>query len=82
MGTVGVRARTHMVLLVEAGGDRWLADVGFGADGLLHPVALNPGAECAQFAWKHRVMVEGADSGQVEAYSSSIAEAIRREIGA
>ena len=39
----GVRPRTHMLLLVEAGGERWLADVGFGADGLLHPGRASSG---------------------------------------
>jgi N-hydroxyarylamine O-acetyltransferase len=61
MGAVGIRPRSHMVLLVEAGGDRWLADVGFGADGLIHPVALHPDAEAVQFAWKYRVVTEGAN---------------------
>ena len=32
--------RTHMMLEVEAGGRQWLADVGFGSDGLLAPVPL------------------------------------------
>jgi N-hydroxyarylamine O-acetyltransferase len=59
MGTVGVRPRTHMLLLVEAGGQPWIADAGFGADGLLLPVPLRPGEESAQFAWKYRLMTEG-----------------------
>jgi N-hydroxyarylamine O-acetyltransferase len=59
MGAVGIRPRTHMLLLVEAGDERWLADVGFGSDGLLHPVALRPGIESEQFAWKYRVVEEG-----------------------
>src|SRR5262249_6747986 len=36
-------ARTHMVLEVVAGGETYLADVGFGADGLYRPVPLVPG---------------------------------------
>lgn len=82
MGAVGVRPRTHMVLLVEAGGDRWLTDVGFGADGLIHPVALNPGADSAQFAWKYRVIVEGPNyvlqswypQGWLDLYSFDLVE--------
>ena len=59
LGTSGVRPRLHMLLLVEAGGAQWLADVGFGADGLLHPIPFRPGEESAQFAWKYRVVPEG-----------------------
>jgi len=60
MGASGVRPRTHMLLLVEAAGEQWLCDVGFGADGLVHPVAFRPGAVTEQFAWKYRVVQEGA----------------------
>jgi N-hydroxyarylamine O-acetyltransferase len=35
-----VRPRTHMALLVEAHGEQFLADVGFGGDGLLEPLPL------------------------------------------
>jgi N-hydroxyarylamine O-acetyltransferase len=61
MGAVGVRPRTHMLLLVDAGGAQWVADVGFGADGLLSPVALRPGEQAPQFAWKYRIRREGAN---------------------
>lgn len=37
--------RTHALLVVETGGERWLADVGFGLEGLLMPVPLRAGAE-------------------------------------
>jgi N-hydroxyarylamine O-acetyltransferase len=36
-----IRPRTHMVLLADAGGRRWLCDVGFGGDGLLQPLELD-----------------------------------------
>src|SRR5207237_8059869 len=36
--------RTHMVLRVPLGSDVWLADVGFGAMGLLEPIELRDGA--------------------------------------
>lgn len=39
------RPRTHMMLLAEAEGIWWLADVGFGAWGLLEPVPLREGSE-------------------------------------
>jgi len=35
--------RTHMVLEVAIGGEIYLADVGFGADGLYRPIPLVPG---------------------------------------
>jgi N-hydroxyarylamine O-acetyltransferase len=60
MGAVGVRPRSHMLLAVEAEGRQWLADVGFGGDALLLPVAWLPGEVSAQFAWQYRLMEEGA----------------------
>ncbi len=51
--------RTHMTLRVDLEGARLLADVGFGADGLLLPVPLD-GTLSPQFAWTYRV-VEAAD---------------------
>src|SRR5215472_2819420 len=47
-GASGVRPRLHMLLGVEAEGGLWLADVGFGADGLLHPLPLRPGEAVPQ----------------------------------
>lgn len=47
--------RTHIVLLVDAGGATWLADVGFGLEGLLLPVPFESGREARQFAWTYRV---------------------------
>jgi len=46
-----VLPRTHMLLLVSIDGDGWLADVGFGADGLMLPVPLESGRSSHQFAW-------------------------------
>jgi N-hydroxyarylamine O-acetyltransferase len=41
-----LRPRTHMILLVEnLGSCRYLADVGFGGDGLVYPLALATGSE-------------------------------------
>ena len=57
-GATEVRARTHMLLMVEAAGEIWLADVGFGADGLVHPIPFRPGEESEQFAWKFRLVSE------------------------
>lgn len=60
MGTTGIRPRGHMLLLVEAAGEQWLCDVGFGMDGLLHPIPFRPGEPSAQFAWQYRIAQEGA----------------------
>jgi len=42
-GTTGIRPRTHMTLLVEADGRQYLADTGFGANGLLEPIPFEAG---------------------------------------
>ncbi len=54
--TQTVLGRTHMVLLVEAGGGTWLADVGFGAEGLLLPVPFGTGEAVNHFSWRYRVV--------------------------
>lgn len=57
--TEAILPRTHMTLLVEADGARWIGDVGFGAEGLLLPVPFGEAAESTQFLWKYRVVPEG-----------------------
>src|SRR5579872_1105532 len=58
MGATEVRPRSHMLLLVEAEDERsWLADVGFGGEGLLLPVALKPGQSERHFDWQYRVVM-------------------------
>ena len=57
-GAQRVLPRTHMVLQVHVGGERWLADVGFGADGLLRPAPLDPLGEVQSLPWVHRVVPE------------------------
>jgi N-hydroxyarylamine O-acetyltransferase len=47
-----------MTLLVLAEGRPWLADVGFGADGLLDPIPLEPDRPCRQGGWTYRVVRE------------------------
>lgn len=44
--------RTHMLLIVEAGGSEWLADVGFGA-ALLGPIPFSDGAISHQGGWRY-----------------------------
>lgn len=45
MGRTGVRPRTHMLLLTEVDGQRFLSDVGWGGMGLLEPLPLVEGTE-------------------------------------
>jgi N-hydroxyarylamine O-acetyltransferase len=54
----GVRPRTHMLLRVELQEGAWLADVGFGGDGLLQPLLFTPGAEVRTGGVGHRLRRE------------------------
>ena len=48
---------THMALEVEADGQGWLCDVGFGGHGLLEPIPLREG-DAQQGAWHYRLARE------------------------
>jgi N-hydroxyarylamine O-acetyltransferase len=50
--------RTHMLLLLRVDGASWLADVGFGLEGLLLPLPFVTGREARQYAWTYRVVEE------------------------
>jgi len=58
LGAPVLLPRTHMLLLVRLEGVDWLADVGFGGEGLLGPVPLD-GATHGQFLNTYRVEEEG-----------------------
>ena len=58
LGVTGILPRTHMLLLNQMEGVPWLCDVGFGLEGLLHPVPLD-GEAHAQFQNTYRVVPEG-----------------------
>ncbi len=58
--TTRLLPRTHMLLLVEAGGASWVADVGFGLEGLLMPLPLRPAEEARQYGRTYRLV---ADTG-------------------
>ncbi|MFE0177235.1 arylamine N-acetyltransferase [Streptomyces sp. NPDC059002] len=60
-GASSTRAVTHMLLKVEADGEEWHCDVGFGADGLLEPIPLRAGGEVRQGEW--RFSIEGEADG-------------------
>lgn len=55
--------RTHMVLLVDVDGLRWIADVGFGGEGLLLPVPFGAGEESRQYLWTYRVVPDARAAG-------------------
>ena len=59
MGATEIRPRSHMLLAVDVDGGKWLADVGFGGDGLLLPVQLKADEVQQHFGWQYRVIVEG-----------------------
>lgn len=56
-GATTLLPRTHMLLLVRLEGLRWLCDVGFGGEGLLHPLPLD-GQAHVQFLHRYRVVEE------------------------
>jgi len=58
LGVMEVLPRTHMLLLVRLEGATWLCDVGFGGEGLLHPVLMD-GEAHGQFLNTYRVSMEG-----------------------
>jgi N-hydroxyarylamine O-acetyltransferase len=61
LGVEQARPRTHMALLVDAEGERWLADVGFGGWGLLEPIPLREDHSARQGAWSFRLRREGSE---------------------
>ena len=57
-GANRVLPRTHMLLKVDTGDGSWLADVGFGGEGLLRPVPLVAHQVVRHFAWSYRLVTE------------------------
>jgi N-hydroxyarylamine O-acetyltransferase len=55
MGSTKILPRIHMLLRVEVGGGPWLADVGFGGEGLREPLPLVDGATARQDGWTYRL---------------------------
>jgi N-hydroxyarylamine O-acetyltransferase len=58
-GATSIRPRSHMLLSVEINAEPWLADVGFGGEGLLYPIALERDNAIQQGSWRFRVNGEG-----------------------
>jgi N-hydroxyarylamine O-acetyltransferase len=59
MGDDRSTPRTHMILAVDIAGRRWLADVGFGGDTLLDPIAFDDDQPVRQGAWAFQLVEEG-----------------------
>jgi N-hydroxyarylamine O-acetyltransferase len=58
------RPRTHMMLRVSAGSQRWLADVGFGS-GLLEPLPFDEDGTHAQGGWAFELVASGPASWEL-----------------
>ena len=58
MGNAKVLPSTHMTLSVSADGQQWLADVGFGGEGLLEPIPLAEGMSPEQGGRVYRLVRE------------------------
>jgi N-hydroxyarylamine O-acetyltransferase len=58
MGAAVPPPPSHMLLRVEAEGIDWLADAGFGGEGLLEPLPLADGAVTAAPGWNHQLSRE------------------------
>lgn len=56
-----VRPRTHLVLRVSDDRATWLADVGYGARGILEPIPFGPCPSLEQSGWSFRVIDDGAE---------------------
>ncbi|GHC81640.1 arylamine N-acetyltransferase family protein [Streptomyces flavofungini] len=57
-GASTTRAVSHMLLNVEADGEQWHCDVGFGADGLLEPILMREGVDVRQGEWRFSIASE------------------------
>jgi N-hydroxyarylamine O-acetyltransferase len=60
LGAVKLLPRTHMLLKVRIGADAWLADVGFGADGMLGPLPWITSQELSVGDRGYRLLPDGS----------------------
>lgn len=58
--------KTHMVLLVQADGQQWVCDVGFGGNSLAAPLLFEEGREQEHLGRIHRVMADPVYGYRVE----------------
>jgi len=83
-----VLPRTHQLLLVTIGGERFVADVGFGGNTLLEPLPLVPGEVVAQHRWRYRLAREDglhmlqleASDGYVDLYAFALEPAMPADL--
>ncbi|WP_158102479.1 arylamine N-acetyltransferase family protein [Streptomyces africanus] len=59
--TTDIRFRSHTTLVAEAGGERWLVDVGFGDEGPLEPIPFRDGATLTVGGWQWRLDDDGGE---------------------
>ncbi len=70
-GATTIGPRSHRVILVSLGDDRWLADVGFGGNGLIAPLPLEDDHPRSQYSERFRLTRR--DEGEYR-LSSRVAE--------
>ena len=59
VGSAERRALNHLVVRVEIDGTRWLADVGFGGEGILEPVPIAEGTRVVQSGIEYSLRRDG-----------------------
>jgi len=70
--------RSHAMLTVRADGRTWLADVGFGGEGLVEPMPFEAGATLESGPWQWRLSRDGdfwvLHAGETELYAFRLGE--------
>lgn len=60
---INYTSKTHQVILVETENKKWLADVGFGNEGIIAPLLLVEDTDQKQFAHTYRIVKEDRFDG-------------------
>ena len=55
---INFTSKTHQAILVDTGSNKWIADVGFGNNGMIAPLLLVEGSNQKQFAHVYRIIKE------------------------
>jgi N-hydroxyarylamine O-acetyltransferase len=55
---INYTSKTHQAILVETGNNKWIADVGFGNNGIIAPLLLVEDSDQKQFAHAYRIIKE------------------------
>jgi N-hydroxyarylamine O-acetyltransferase len=73
-------ADTHMILAVEADRSVWLADVGFGGDGLAEPIPFELGSVASQLGRTFRLVAEPSPQhGAIPAEPARVLQTLHRD---